>query len=92
MMLVRPLRVVADVLPFFGNLVGMASGLIMFLVAGVVSTVTIAIAWLFYRPLLGIGLLVVAGGLVALIVRAKRRAMPPAQAYQSMPPPPPIPS
>src|SRR5207253_215571 len=39
MMLVRPLKVVADVLPFAGELVGFASGLVMLLVAGTVSFV-----------------------------------------------------
>jgi hypothetical protein len=91
MMLVRPLRVVADVLPFAGELVGFASGLIMLLVAGVVSLVTISIAWLVYRPVLGIGLLVLAGGCVWLILRAKKRAAPRMPAMQNMPPPP-IPS
>jgi hypothetical protein len=91
MMLLRPLRVVADVLPFAGELVGFASGLIMLLVAGVVSLVTISIAWLVYRPVLGIGLLVLAGGCVWLIMRAKKRAVPRMPAMQNMPPPP-IPS
>ena len=93
-MLVRPLRVVADVLPFAGELVGFASGAIMLLVAGTISLVTIGIAWLVYRPVLGITLLVMAGGLVFLIVRAKSRAKTaiPAIPRPMNPPPPPIPS
>ena len=72
MMLVRPLRVVADILPFAGSMVEFASGLVMLLVAGTVSLVTIAIAWLVYRPVLGIALLILAAGLVVLIVRKKK--------------------
>ena len=34
------------------------------IIAAFFSLITIAIGWIFYRPLLGIGLLVVAGGIV----------------------------
>jgi hypothetical protein len=94
MMLVRPLRVVADVLPFAGDIVGFASGFIMLLLAGAISLVTIGIAWLVYRPVLGVSILVLAGGLVFMIVRAKRRhsATIPAIPRTMPPPPPPIPT
>jgi hypothetical protein len=94
MMLVRPLKVVADVLPFAGELVGFASGLIMLLVAGAISFVTIGIAWLVYRPVLGVTMLVIAGGLVFLIVKKKKqaKAMIPVMPGVSNMPPPPIPS
>jgi hypothetical protein len=62
-MVLRPLSVVADVLPFVGNIVSAGAGFIAFLSAGALSSVTIAVAWIAYRPLLGIGILVVAGGL-----------------------------
>ena len=95
MMFVRPLKVVADILPFAGNLVEFAGGIVMLLVAGTVSFVTIGIAWLVYRPVLGISLLAVAGGLIYLIVKKKKQAtaragFPPIPNIP--PPPPPIPS
>jgi hypothetical protein len=93
MMFVRPLKVVADVLPFAGELVGFASGIVMLLVAGTISFVTIGIAWLVYRPLLGITCLVLAGGLVFLIVKKKRAARGAFAVIPPVPniPPPPIP-
>ena len=59
-LLFAPLSVLADIVPIFGSLVGAATGLISFLLALAVSLTVIAIAWLFFRPLLGIPLLVLA--------------------------------
>ena len=64
----RPLSVLADVIPFLGTLLGAGIGLFAFLGAVILSFITIAIAWVVVRPLLGITLLVVAGaGLFWLI-------------------------
>ncbi len=71
-MVVRILSVLADLVPMFGNLVGAGTGIIAFLVALVLSLVTIAIAWLFYRPLISGGLIVLA--VVALwLVRSQAK-------------------
>ncbi len=59
-MLVAPLRVVADVIPFLGSLVGAGTGFVAFIGSIFGTLTTIGLAWLFYRPLLGIALLVVA--------------------------------
>jgi hypothetical protein len=59
-LLFAPLSVLADVVPFFGNLVGAATGLIAFLLALAVALIVIALAWVFFRPLLAITLLVLA--------------------------------
>lgn len=70
----RPLAVVADVVPFIGTFLGAGIGIFAGLVALTLSLVTIAIAWLFYRPLLGIALLVLAGGAAyGLTYLAKQR-------------------
>ena len=61
MLLFRPLKVLADVLPFAGKIVGAGTGFIAFLLSGIGSLTIIALAWVWYRPLLGVGLLVVAG-------------------------------
>lgn len=63
-MILKPLAVLASVLPILGDIVGAGTGFIAFLLAGVMSFVTIAVAWIFYRPLLGAALLLVAGGAV----------------------------
>lgn len=56
----KPLSVVADVLPIAGTVVGVGTGIVAFLLAAPLSLITISIAWIFYRPLIGIPLLLVA--------------------------------
>jgi hypothetical protein len=74
-MVFRPLAVVADVVPIIGDLVGMGTGLVAFAIAAPLSLLTIAIAWMVYRPLLGITLVVVSVGLFfGLRSMAARRA------------------
>jgi hypothetical protein len=70
MMILKPLSVFADVIPLLGSVVGAGAGVIAFLLAAAGSLITISIAWIFYRPLLGIGLLALAG--VALFFLFKR--------------------
>lgn len=62
-MITKPLVVVADVLPFVGSLVGAGTGLFAFLVSAPLSLLTVAMGWLAYRPLLGVGLLVLGAGI-----------------------------
>jgi hypothetical protein len=63
-MLFKPLSVLADLLPFLGNIVGMGAGIIAFFLSVVLSLFTIALAWLAYRPLLGIFLIVAVCGII----------------------------
>ncbi|PEN12238.1 hypothetical protein CRI94_14455 [Longibacter salinarum] len=70
----RPLTVVADVVPFLGNLLETGFGLVSFLIAIPFALVTIALGWIVYRPLVGIGLLVVAAAVVGLVVWMRGRA------------------
>lgn len=67
----RPLSVLMDVIPFLGDLIGAGISLISFLIALPCTLVTIAVAWIYYRPLLGIGLLVVAAVLIVFLFRKK---------------------
>lgn len=66
----KPLSVIADVFPFFGSMVGFGTGFFSFLIALAVSLLTISTAWLYYRPLVGIPLLV---GAVAVLIFAFRK-------------------
>uniref|UniRef100_UPI004055D23A TMEM43 family protein n=1 Tax=Candidatus Electronema sp. TaxID=2698783 RepID=UPI004055D23A len=84
-LMLKVLSVTADVVPMFGNLVGAGTGLISFLLAAVLSLLTIAAAWVIYRPLIGLSLLAVAAVLI-WAVRGKLRAR---QLAAAMPPPPP---
>jgi hypothetical protein len=70
----RPLSVLADLLPFLGSAVGFLTGFVSFFIAIGFSVVTIAIAWIFYRPLIGILLLLVAVGAIAAAIALSRKA------------------
>lgn len=56
-----PISTLGDVLPFLGNLLGIGLGLVAGVVAFVCTLVTIATAWIFYRPVVGVVLLALAG-------------------------------
>ena len=58
------IETILKVVPFLANIVGWGVGLVCTIVGVVWSLIVIAIAWLFYRPVLGITLLVIAGLLV----------------------------
>ncbi len=76
----RPISVLGDVVPFVGSLMAFGTGLFAFVISIVLSTTTIAVAWIVYRPLLGIGLLAVAiAVLVWLAVSGKKRVAAAAQ-------------
>jgi tetratricopeptide (TPR) repeat protein len=81
-MILRPLSVIADVVPFFGSVVGTGTGILSFLIATPLACLTVALAWLRYRPVIGITLLalacVVAGLIFVLSKRGKksRRSTP----------------
>jgi hypothetical protein len=77
-LILAPLGVLADVVPLFGSIVRMGTGLIAFVFGTVVGTITIALAWLAFRPITTAIILAV-GGATAYAVwrfgrgRAKKR-------------------
>ncbi len=79
-MVFKPLSVFADVLPILGDIVGIGTGLVAGIISIVCALVTIAIAWVFYRPILGLLLLVAAGALVWLLIQKRKAAKAAAQA------------
>ena len=79
-MLLKPLSVLADVLPFLGNVVEMGIAVVAGLVSLVCALVTIGVAWLFYRPVLGVALLAVAGLLVWKLIQRRKAAKAKAEA------------
>jgi len=70
--LLNPFKVLADVIPLAGRIVGAGAGFVAFLVSAVGSITVIALAWLWYRPLLGTTLLVVACGGIYLLNKAMK--------------------
>jgi len=66
-MLLNPLSVLADFIPFLGNVIGVGTGLVALLLSLVFSFLTIAAAWLIFRPLLGILFICAAAGIAFLL-------------------------
>jgi hypothetical protein len=82
-LLMKPLSVLADVVPLFGSLVGGVTWLISLLLSVGISFVVIAISWISFRPLIGIPLLVLGVGCFVLVIRKlmkARKEMSPAHA------------
>jgi hypothetical protein len=79
-----PISVAASVLPFLGSILAMGTGIIAIIAGLGLSSLTIAIAWFFYRPLVTIIILAIAGaiigGLLYLSKTKKAKAAPAVQA------------
>jgi hypothetical protein len=71
-LVLRPISVIGSIVPFIGSVLGAGIGLLSFTGAAVLSLVTIAFAWLAYRPLIGGFLLALAAGCVVLTIRSRR--------------------
>ncbi|MDO5581101.1 MAG: TMEM43 family protein [Planctomycetia bacterium] len=67
----KPLSVLADVVPFIGSIVGTGSAVFSFLISMAISLGTISIAWFYYRPLFGIPIFVV--GLLFVFLAFRRK-------------------
>jgi hypothetical protein len=75
-LVLKPLSVAADVIPFIGDIVEVGGLLVAILLAGCLSLITIAIAWIFYRPVLAIAMLVIACLLVYGAKQLKKKDIP----------------
>ena len=78
--MLKPISVTAGYVPVLGSIVGSAVGLIAVILGLAISLVVIAIAWVRFRPVLGISLLVVVAALIVLLVMRgkKKKAQAPA--------------
>ena len=72
-MVMGPVGVLADVIPFLGSLVRLGTGAIAFVLAVLVGGLTIALAWFWYRPLLAVGIAAAAFAIAILVGRLGRR-------------------
>jgi hypothetical protein len=77
-LVLNPIAAFVDILPVFRQMASAVIGLFAILVALPLTLITIAIGWLFYRPLLGIGLIVVAvallGGALFFVRKVRGKA------------------
>jgi hypothetical protein len=71
--LFQPLKILADILPLAGSIVGAGTGLVAFLLAAMGTFIVVALAWLWYRPVIGVSLLLLAGACLFLLFRALHR-------------------
>lgn len=70
----KPLSVLGDVIPMIGSMLAFGTGLFALVISLALSVGTVAVAWVVYRPVLGIALLTVAIALlVMLAVRGKKK-------------------
>jgi hypothetical protein len=87
-MVFRPIVVFADVLPIFGTMLGAGIGLFAFLGAAILTIFTIAVSWVFVRPVLGITLFLVAGAALFWLVKVgQQKKVARAAASGSLPAP-----
>ena len=79
-MILAPISVVLDVLPLLGDIAELGLTLVAGLVGFAWSFIVIAIAWIRFRPVLGICLLAAAVALIAFVImRGRKRAQMPGQ-------------
>ena len=64
-LIMRPLAVLADVIPILGDIVGAGTAVLAFLGTVAIAPVVIAIAWFAYRPVVALITLAVGGALAA---------------------------
>jgi hypothetical protein len=67
-LLLNPLAVLADVIPFLGDIFSAGIAIIALLLSLTVSLITIAIGWIYYRPLIGVILITISFLLMFLIL------------------------
>jgi tetratricopeptide (TPR) repeat protein len=68
-----PLATVADVIPLLGSVVGLGNAVAAAILAVGLSLAIIALAWIWYRPVLGLSLLTGCGALAILLWRQGRQ-------------------
>ena len=68
--IIAPLQRLANFIPIFGTIFGWISGFITFVLGLGISLIVIALAWLRYRPVFSIGLLV---GVIVILMLLKKK-------------------
>lgn len=75
-LILKPLVVLADVLPFLGSIVGFGVGFVGFILGLSVWVIATAIAWFATRPIIAVGAVVVVAILVYLIISMRAKKIP----------------
>jgi hypothetical protein len=80
-LIMGPLRALANILPFLADVAGLAIGIVAAALALPIGLGTVGIAWLFYRPIIGIAVLAIGIVLGWLLVRYRYNIAPAAAPY-----------
>ena len=72
-LILRPLSVAADVIPILGNIVGAGAGLVAMVCTAALAPLVIALGWLWYRPLIGIAVLIAGAAATYGLTKLARR-------------------
>jgi hypothetical protein len=83
-LILNPLVVVADVVPLIGNILGAGTWLVSLIATVVIAPLVIAIAWLWYRPLVSLAVIAAA---VAIAILLRTHAVRKAAARKPTPAP-----
>lgn len=76
LLVLNPLKVFADVIPFLGTLVGVGTGIVAGLFALAAASLVTALAWIAVRPMVGAGLLVIVIGTLYFLNRLRLQRAP----------------
>ncbi len=71
--ILKPFEIMGDVVPFIGGIIGFGIGIIAFLAAFPISLGTIAVAWLFYRPIFAVILFIIVVAIIWFIIYKIRK-------------------
>jgi hypothetical protein len=78
-LIVGPIKALANVIPFLGQLVGIATGAIAFLLGSCVALLTIGLAWFAVRPLYAIALFGLSAFGLFVLFRKRKTTVAPVQ-------------
>ena len=71
-LILRPLGVLGDVIPILGDVIRAGAGFVGLLCTAAIAPLVIAIGWLWYRPIVGIAIIVVGAAATYGLLRLLR--------------------
>jgi hypothetical protein len=74
--LIAPLTILVSIIPLFAKIMRFGTRLLTSAIALVLSLITIGIAWLLYRPLIGLAVLLVAVAVIVFFAKLKSKKKP----------------
>ena len=72
-LILRPLGVLGDVIPILGDVIRAGAGFVGLLCTAAIAPLVIAIGWLWYRPIVGVAIILIGGAATYGLLRLLRR-------------------